>query len=74
MENEKRIVELLAESLIKQDEMIDQQKQTNKTLYHLDERTTKVEEQMIYLNDQVTKLNLQTAENTRAILTLADRI
>jgi len=51
--------------------MIDQQKQTNKTLYHLDERTTKVEEQMIYLNNQVTKLNLQTAENTRAILTLA---
>lgn len=74
MENEKRIVELLAESLIKQDQMIDEQKQTNKTLYHLDERVSKVEEQMVYLNNQVVKLNLQTAENTRAILTLADRI
>jgi septal ring factor EnvC (AmiA/AmiB activator) len=74
MENEKRIVELLAESLLKQDQMIDEQKQTNKTLYLLDDRTSKVEEQMIYLNNQIAKLNLQTAENTRAILTLADKI
>jgi hypothetical protein len=60
MENEKRIVELLAESLLKFDEMIDEQKITNK-------RLEKVESEII-------KLNLQTGENSRAIFKLADEV
>jgi hypothetical protein len=60
MENEKRIVELLAGSLLKFDEIIDEQKITNK-------RLEKVESEII-------KLNLQTGENSRAIFKLADEV
>ncbi len=60
MENEKRLVEIMADLVIKFDEFIEGQKETN-------QRLGKVE-------DGITKLNLQTAENTRAILKLADRV
>jgi predicted RNase H-like nuclease (RuvC/YqgF family) len=58
MHNEQRIVELLAETLIKFDSMIDEQKQTNKRLEKLE--------------DGVAKLNAQTSENTRAVMKLAN--
>jgi predicted RNase H-like nuclease (RuvC/YqgF family) len=58
MHNEQRIVELLAETLIKFDSMIDEQRQTNKRLEKLE--------------DGVAKLNVQTVENTRAIFKLAN--
>jgi hypothetical protein len=68
MENEGRIVELLAESLKKQDGIIDQLKESNQRLYLLESKSDKVEEQLV-------KLNLQTSENTRAaLLKLAERI
>ncbi|MFM9836781.1 MAG: hypothetical protein ACKVOQ_00880 [Cyclobacteriaceae bacterium] len=51
MENESRIVELLAETLIKQDQMISE---------------------LAGVRSEVIKLNLQTAENTRAIIKLAN--
>ena len=60
MENEKRLVEIMADLVIKFDEFIEGQKETN-------QRLGKVE-------DGITKLNLQTAENTRAILKLADKV
>ncbi len=60
MENEQRIVELLAETLIKFDRMIDEQKQTNNRLQKLEEG--------------MNKLNLQTTENTRAIIKLANEV
>lgn len=52
MKNEGKIVELLAEMLIRQDSMLDELKN---------------------VKSEVMKLNLQTAENSRAILKLADR-
>ena len=74
MENENRIVELLAESLIKFDAMIDGhntliegQKQTNERLDSIDKRLGKVEREIV-------KLNHQTTENTRAIFKLASEV
>ena len=65
MHNEERIVELLAESLMKfdrlldkQDAMVIEQKETNKRLENVE--------------TGVNKLNVQTSENTRAILKLAN--
>lgn len=60
MENEKRLVEIMADLVIKFDEFIEGQKETN-------QRLGKVE-------DGIIKLNLQSAENTRAILKLADKV
>ena len=60
MKNENRIVELLAEMVHKQDEMVKNQSNTN-------ERLERLETQMI-------KLNVQTSENTRAVIKLADKI
>lgn len=67
MENEGRIVELLSEALIKFDQMVGEQKSTNKKLESVDVRLGHVE-------DQFQKLNLQTIENTRAIFKLADKV
>jgi hypothetical protein len=60
MENESRILEILTESLQRQDSMVDELKKTN-------DRLAGVERQL-------EKLNLQTFENTRAIFKLADRV
>jgi len=67
MAEDNRLVEIMSEMLVKQDKMIDQQIETNKRLGHL-------EGEVVKLNDHVVKLNLQTAENTRAILKLADKV
>jgi hypothetical protein len=81
MENQRKIEELLADSLKKQDQFIEQQKETNnrldqtnsrldtidQSLYRIEGKTDKVEEQLV-------KLNLQTNENSRAILKLADAV
>lgn len=60
MENEQRTVELLAETLIKFDQMIDEQKKTNVRLENLEEG--------------MNKLNLQTTENSTAIFKLANEV
>ncbi len=67
MENEKRLVEIMADLVIKFDEFIEGQKETNSRLGKVENGIGKVE-------DGITKLNLQTSENTRAILKLADRV
>ncbi len=60
MENEKRLVEIMAELLIKFDELLEGQKITNNRLGHLE--------------SEMIKLNLQTTENTRAIFKLAEKV
>jgi uncharacterized coiled-coil protein SlyX len=57
----------MADLLIKFDEFLEGQKETNNRLGKLENGISKVE-------DGVTKLNLKTAENTRAILKLADKV
>ena len=58
MENEGRIVELLSEILIKFDQMIGEQKTTNRILERLDLR-------LEHIVDQLQKLNLQKLENPK---------
>jgi hypothetical protein len=67
MENEGRIVELLADSSKRKDNIIEQLKESNQKLYVLESKSDRVEEQLI-------KLNLQTAENTRALIKLSENI
>lgn len=54
MDNNSRIVELLAESLLKQDQIIEELKESNKRLFNLESKSEKVQAQLI-------KLNLQTS-------------
>jgi hypothetical protein len=81
MENEQRIVELLAETLIKFDQMIDEQKQTNQRLEKVEHISSSMEHSLISMDNRLeklekgmSKLNLQTAENSRAIFKLSNEI
>jgi len=67
MENENRIAGLLAEALIRLDQMVGEQKITNDSLENVNNRLGHVE-------GELQKLNLQTVENTRAIFKLADKV
>jgi GTP-binding protein EngB required for normal cell division len=88
MENEKGILEVLIESLKTQDRIVEahdrmvkaqdqmakaqermivELKETNHRLYVIETKSDKVEEQLV-------KLNLNTGENSRAILKLADNV
>ena len=60
MKNEDKIVELLAEMVFKQDQMVEEIKL--------------VKNEVGGVKTEIIKLNLQTAENTRAILKLADKV
>jgi hypothetical protein len=60
MENEQRIVELLAETLLKQDLMIAE--------------LSGVKSEITGVKSEIIKLNLQSTENTRAIFKLANEI
>jgi hypothetical protein len=59
MENENRIAELLAEALLRLDKMVLGQQESNLRLDRMER--------------ELTKLNMQTAENTKAIIKLADK-
>lgn len=67
MENEGRIAELLAESLLRFDKLVVGQEKTNSRLDETNDRLSKVEREL-------NKLNIQTVENTRAIFKLADKV
>lgn len=67
MENESKIIELLSDALIRQDQIIEQLKESNQRLVKLELTSGHVEEQLI-------KLNLLSSENSRAIFKLADKI
>jgi hypothetical protein len=67
MENEGRIVELLAETLIKQDQMISEMVEIKSEIKGMKSEVTSVKSEII-------KLNAQTMENTRAIIKLANEI
>ena len=67
MENEQRIVELLTETLIKFDSLIEGQKTLVEGQKVTNDRLDRVER-------EVVKLNLLTSENTRAIIKLAGEV
>lgn len=60
MKIEDRIVELLAEMVKGQDQLI--------------EKVSGLEKEMFKMSGEIVKLNLNTSENSRAILKLADEI
>lgn len=74
MENEKRLVEILADLPIKFDEFIEGQKETNQRLGKVEGEIGSVKSEISGVRGEIIKLNLQTAENTRAIIKLADKI
>ena len=74
MENEGRIAELLAESLIRLDKMVEQQHETNVRLGNVEQKLGLVESRTEKVENQLIKLNLQTVENTRAIFKIAEKI
>jgi ubiquinone biosynthesis protein UbiJ len=74
MENEKRIVELLAESLYKFDQMIDEHKAMVSGLNGMVIEQKETNNRLGKLEAEVIKLNLQTTENTRAIVKLANEV
>ena len=60
MPNDNRLVEIMPEMLIKYDEMVALQIQTNKEL--------------VKMQSEMAKLNLLSAENNRAIIKLANQM
>ena len=74
MENEGRIAELLTESLIPLDKMVEQQHETNLRLGNVEQKLGLVESRTEKVENQLIKLNLQTVENTKAIFKLAEKI
>ncbi|MBS1486828.1 MAG: hypothetical protein JST43_04505 [Bacteroidetes bacterium] len=67
MENEKRLVEIITELLIKVDEFVVRQKETNQKLSSVDARLGRVE-------TEIVKLNLVSEGNTRVFLKLANEV
>jgi hypothetical protein len=67
MENQSRIEELLSDALKKYDQMLEKHDVTNFRLENIENRLGSLESEMF-------KLNVQTAENTRAIFKLAERV
>ncbi len=67
MKNEDRIVELLAEMVKGQDRLTDEVSDLKKEVSGVKTEITK-------MKGEIVKLNLNTSENSRAILKLADEI
>lgn len=71
MKNEDKIIELLAEMVQKQDQMAQNQAETNRRLESLEKTTN---DRFERVEKAIAKLNVQTKENTRAIVKLADKV
>lgn len=69
MKNEDRLIEVMADLLAEVHEM---RTDTSKQLTTLNERVNELGNKMDKLEGSMNKMNLQLAENSRAILKLAD--
>jgi len=67
MKNEQKIVELLAEMVKGQDRLTDEVSGMKKEI-------SSVKKEILNMKGEVVKLNLNTSENSRAVLKLADEI
>lgn len=72
MENEHRIAELLSEMLLKFDILNDEVKIMSGRLESVDGRLGRVEKGLEKVENEIIKLNLISAENSRALMKLAD--
>ena len=71
MKDENRLIEIVAEMPIKLDEMVAQQIQTNKELVQL---RGEFQTEIGSVKNEMSKLNLLSAENNRAIMKLANQM
>lgn len=69
MKNEDRIVELLAENLIKSDALADR---VDKLTSVVERLADTMERRLGKIEDEIVKLNLISAENPRGLMKLAD--
>lgn len=69
--DENRLIEIMAEMLIKHDEMVANQIQTNKELVLL---RNEFHSEIGSVKNEMSKLNLLSAENNRAIMKLANQM
>ena len=81
MKNEAKIVELLSEMLIRQDSMVVEIKNVKREVtgvkqevIGLKQEVSGVKQEVTGLKGEMVKLNLQSAENTRAIFKLAQSV
>jgi uncharacterized coiled-coil DUF342 family protein len=74
MENDSRIVELLTETLIKQDQMIAEMVGIKSEVKDMKSEVIGIKSEIKDMKSEIVKLSLQTSENTRAILKLANEV
>jgi hypothetical protein len=74
MAKDDRLVEIMAEMLIKQDQMVVELKGVKAEVSSVKSEVSSVKSEVSSVKGEIVKLNLQTAENTRAILTLAEKV
>lgn len=74
MEKDDKLIELMAEMLIKQDQMSTDFNDVKNNLGELKNDVWDLKNDVSDLKNEMTKLRLQTSENTRAILKLAERM
>lgn len=88
MENQSRIEELLSDALRKYDQMLEKHDETNHRLASMENRLETMDQRLSRIDDhmetvehrlggvevQIQKSNLQTSENTRAILKLGNEL
>ena len=74
MKNEAKIVELLSEMLIRQDSMVVEIKNVKREVTGVKQEVTGLKHEVTGLKGEMVKLNLQSAENTRAIFKLAQSV
>jgi hypothetical protein len=72
MKNEERIVELLAEMLLKFDDLTDEVKGVKNEVKDVKGELKDVNKRLGKVENEIVKLNLVSAANSRAILKLAD--
>ena len=74
MKNEDKIVELLSEMLIRQDSMVVEIKNVKREVTGVKQEVSGVKQEVSGLKGEMVKMNLQSAENTRAIFKLAQSV
>jgi len=72
MSRQDRLEEIMAEMLEKQDAMIDELKGANRRLERVESRLEKMEKGVDKMGKDMQKLNLQSTQNSRALMKLAD--
>lgn len=74
MKNEEKIIELLAEMVKGQDRLTDEVSQMKNEISSVKNEVSSMRSDISSIKNEIIKQGLQTAENSRAILKLAEEI